>query len=556
MRKSTAASLVLIIILIGVGYTFFWFKKADEFKASLQDFLTRQNELAKGLSKDTIFIRYESISASGYPFAIRLNIIKPVIDIPLSAMMQDYREKKNPQAPVPDNIVFELSYDDIISVSSNLFADRFSLEVSGNSSMKPIVNNEAREALITNANTPLLCHLGIYNPDSQPWNVPQSFSDQNAFFTALRSVDCTISSATYTQSGTPAATIENVNLTLVTDPIDSTNRKITFDADVKNGKSLPAVDETLNSWLQLLFDAKGIAKNQRGEPLNFSQYGTQNSTIRLSYEGPTEVAALTDPAAQVSLDVGAFNSQNDLYDVKSKAHFITGIHGDERTASLVVHSSLQATEQYEQMLAKAVSKVLNAASANPAMGANFAREINRSGNVDAVAAAIVPKLHTIGEIHFDTDIETKGDKDKNILENGDVTVNQLDLTTSAYGLKVKGGGKTTSSNLPVGALMVTCVLCDAMMDTIGDYAITVDSLLAKNRAGQTTYVTKPLVDGIKQFFHAIDSNTDKNSKDIAVHVVVDDQGKITISGKQLLEVIGLFGVNAGQSLQHLPAKAQ
>jgi len=553
MRKLPLTALVFLLILLGSGYTFFWFKKADEFKAMLEDYIARENEQMKQLSKDTTFIRYGSIDTSGYPFSIQLNIIKPISNIPLSAILQNFKQKNGQQATASaiSNIILESAATDKISLASNIMGNEFSLTNYGDTTIRVIVNNEARKTITASFNAPSVCHLGIYNEGNLPWNTAQSFSDLNAFLAAFRSADCTMSGVHYTEAGTPLASIDDLSMSFTSQPTTPANLKITFATEIKNNKMFPAFDEAANNYMQLFYDVTETPKEQRGTPVNLSQYGTQNSDINVSYEGPSDLKSMTDPSARIHFDVEAFNSKNLLYEIANKIHFASEVRGNDRHASLVVHSSLQGTEAYQQLLVKELAKLFVIIGNNPSTDVRFADEIAKLGKPDELAAAIVPKLNNIGKINFDVDMDVNGEKDKNIVNNGNVTINALDLTTNLYGVKLKGGGKTTAGSLPIGALLATCILCDAMLDDIGEYAIGVDSLLAKTRMGQMAYITKPLIDGIKQFLHAIDESADnKNSKNVAVHVVIDDKGKITISGKQLLEVIGLFGVNVGQNLQH------
>lgn len=555
MRKFTAA-LILTTALVGSVYTYYWFKQSDELRKSLEQTITQLNEQMKQLSKDTTFIRYESIVTSGYPFSIQLDVNKPVIDVPVFALERNILRGQNLQPPLNNltDVMVELSYSDKISLISNIMANKFSVIALGDSLIKPTVNNVARKAITGTYSAPFICNLEIANNDNMPWNILQSVTTPETFLTAFRSASCSISgtASKYSDSQEPLASMDDFNITVTNTPVNHENSRISVKSEIKNLKVSAAYDELSNSYMSIFYDISGVPQEQRATEMNLSKYGEQNSAIDVTYEGPLDKKEILEPSANIRLDINTLNDKNALYEANSEAHISSIVQEAERNSSVAIHSNVIVTEQYEQLLKQKLVKLFDFIAKNPESEEKFVQDIAKSAKPEELANAIMPKLHNAGKISFDADIKLKGDKDKNILLADSYNINALDLSTGQYGIKIKGNAKYGASTIPAGELLATCISCDSLINDIGDYSINLDSIIASTRAGNIHYVTKQLVDGIKQFMHAIDENSaNKNSKDVTVHFVSDDKGKVTISGKQILEVIGLFGVNVGQNLQHI-----
>ncbi len=567
MRKLTAI-LFFLLFVIGSVHTYYWYKKADEFRSALEQYIAQVNEQEKQFSPDTTFIHYDSIMISGYPFMMQLDVMKPVITLPVSAIakksvlntLNNINNTVTPPAgKAQNNVVIELTYNDKISIAGNITANDFYLIASGDSTIKPIINNVPSNIINSTSSSPLTCHLGIYNADNLPWNIPASFADMQSLLTALRSVDCHISGVVSkaAKSDDVISSLDDFYISATSAPENPGQQKISFKSGIKNAKATSAYDDIANFYLQLFYEIAQVPQDKREANLNFSQYGEQNSAVDISYEGPIDRQSLLDPSVNIRFDVNALNSNNALYQSSAETHISSLIEGNDRNSSIVAHMALEANEQYERLVIKQLADMFSEIVKNPAANAPFATLVAANVNPQELATAIVPKFHTIGKVSFDADIKIKGSKDKNMLDTDSIAINAFDLVTNKYGMKIAGSGKNNAGRIPVGDLIAKCIVCDAMLEDVGEYAMGIDSILARTRAGQAMYVTRQLIDGIKQFMHAIDENTaGKDPKDIYVHFVTDDKGRITVSGKELMEVIGLFGTNVQQKLQQQPQPPQ
>lgn len=554
MRK--LAVVLVILIALGGAYTYYWNKQAHDFEAGVKDFIDQQNAIAKPYLKDTPLIRYSGITTSGFPLAMQVSVINPVMEVPASAFLEAYIPAPTPapaNAAPPQSLVLEIAYNGPVTLTSNLWADDFSLSIPADSTITSKVNNEAKKPISSTLASAASCHLAIENQNNLPWTLPQSFASSNAFLGAFRSFDCDLPGiAVKSDSGELLSSADDLSLFASSRPVDEENYMIAFTFTGKNVKALPAYDVLLNTYAPLFYDALHIPQEQRS-PINVSQYGEQNSHIDISYEGPLDRKYLADTSANVNFDIAALDFKNALYDTSTRVHFSTATHSNQRESILRIHSSFDANELYEQFIAKKLSALFAEIAQSPIADIKFTTDVAALNKPDELAAVATPKFKTLGAIKFDADINVSNDKDKNMLDDGTISIHSLNLTVNPYGLAIKGDGKAAGT--PTGEVFATFMLCDDMVTGVGNYLTAIDSLLATARPRQVHYVTPQLIEGAKQFLHALNENADKNSKDVIVHVIMNDKG-LTISGKQLLEVLGLYDMNITQNLPQTEQPAQ
>jgi hypothetical protein len=87
--------------------------------------------------------------------------------------------------------------------------------------------------------------------------------------------------------------------------------------------------------------------------------------------------------------------------------------------------------------------------------------------------------------------------------------------------------------------VVTCTSCDALVGDLGDYLMRIESVVAQtNPAPRPPYLTKGLIDGVKQFLHGISENS--AAGDVVINLAMKDTGAFTVSNKQLPEVMAVY----------------
>lgn len=551
MRKLLIVAIV-VVALMG-AYSFCWFKKADDLHHNVEDFIAQLNEQTKTFNQGSPVLRYESLNVSGFPFAITVELTKPVIDVPVSVILQQLSKKMSPDptftpAPnAPKEWMEEISYAGGIKISSNFMGDHFTLLTDGDRTNVTTVDHVVRHSLLGTSANPLLCHVAFERKNFNPTSLEPLFTDGRSFVEAFRSMDCSVDGVAIKDNSNQAllSSIDRFFVSTTIKPSDTDYRKASLNVDMKSKKMLPAFDAIVAEYMQL-----ASAFLQKAPPYvpPYSSYGEQNIAIDIGYDGPVSNAAFADPDMHVSVDINKFDMQNAISESKNQMHVSSSTQGDERTAKFVIKTTSKVSEAYDtlitQVIGDAYSRMMKAQLAGKkSMPLPIA-------DPQTFVAAFLPKFHELGLITFDMDATVKGPKGENFLKQGALTLSAFDIKTTPYGMTLKGSASqpTATGKMPTADMSLTLINADALLDALFAYGKRVEAVFATT--GRPLMLSDALAGGVKRFVQGI---SEGNAKDWIIHLVVGDKG-FTVSGKQIGDIMGLYATDIAPYLpQRAPA---
>jgi hypothetical protein len=538
--------LIVLLVILGIsggGYAVYWNKKADEFKQMLVSSVDAINEEAKPLTKNAPLVHYDSIRATGFPFAMVLEVSKPVLDLPVSEILK--QSLPNPSAAISASWVEQFSYSDTISITGNITGDHYTVTFNGDRTNRTMLDGKPRHTWISSSATPLVWHLGVEQPrGGSPWTMQPIFTDLQTFLLIFRSFDSNVENeALKDENGTPLYSFERFFISLVNEQAGGNNNKLALKINLDKGKATPAFDALYKDYMLMVYTEMGEQQMLNKIPVMLSAVGEKNSRIDITYEGPTEEKFFADPGLNVHFDINALNFQSALYNMALQAHIASIPQGSDRMISIAVHETSDATELYDQMLRQVIASVITDL-ASPAGKSQAETQVAHAiallgSTPEEIAAAIAPQSHALGKTAFDLDLNIKGPVPRQeFMRKGSVSLDELNWVATPYGIKIKGSVAGNPNGIaPTGDLAFNCISCDALVNDLGGYAIRVETLVDKAYKAPKPYLTKDLLDGVKQFLHGIAE--DGNAKDVLIHLAVSNAG-FTISGKQLPYVQALF----------------
>ncbi|MEI7669374.1 MAG: hypothetical protein WCJ33_04765, partial [Pseudomonadota bacterium] len=497
-------------------------------------------------------IEFESINVTGFPSKIQIDINKPKLYLELSAksgLLNNLQQSNSTGSDVSQKkITVEYSSKDKISVSSDILSKDFFVSALGDSISKTIVNEE--KPIETSSSGTINCHLAISNKDNLPWNAPQAFADKDSFLKAFRKFDCHANdvSGINNENGQLLASTELLDFLLSNETNDQINHNINFVLNIKNSLATPALDSLAMSILPTIYDILQVPENKREKTVNYSQYGTQNTKINITYSGPIDANNFAS-SPSMKFEIKEFDVKNALYEMTNKNNFSLIQSAAGRDLDFSLHSNAQYKEKFQEIAKKQVEKMLVEASSSKSGNIPELQSAVLSGKAPQLASLLVPNLYAVGKINFDIDVKAKGDAS---LTSGNLDINSFDIFSDKYGIKSKGNGVATKGKMPTGELKITCQNCDEMINDIGQYAINIDNILSEFRQPVASYVSRPLIDNFIKFLHAINENEAQKTKDVVVHLVAGENSRITVSGKEAMEVLGLFGTTVAPYLNPQP----
>jgi hypothetical protein len=562
MRKLIV--LLVAVAILGAGYTAYWHRKADAFREMFTQSVDSLNEQAKPFTKDLPFFHYDAVQVTGFPFAMVIEASKPVVNLPVSALIEQVPDHRAMAAAAraPYEWVEEISYGDKITLTGNIMGDHYTLTASGDRTDKSLINRSARHTLVSSTSTPYVCHLGVERPTGgTPWTMQPIFTDLKTFLSIFRSLDCDTRDIALKDaaSGAVLLTSDGVSFAATNEASAGINHRITFLVNSEKTKTTPAFDALYTDYLLMAYTLMGKA-DQLVSPIPPSENGEQNIKADLRYDGPTTLQAFTDPEANFHVDINTLDLQSALGTLSLEMHLGDVPQGNDRSLSFALHEKMNVTEHNDQLSQKYLAALLanmarhpDSAPADPV--AQSLQKLAMLGAPEQVVAKLYPQLHTFGKASLDIDFNVKGpNQDAKFLKQGIAMIDTFNLLTEPYGIKVKGSSNASTAGKPLTAdFSLTCLACDALVSDFGNYLMRVESVVNQvSSPPRPTVLSKDLFNGLTQFLHGISENS--SAKDLVIHFVMKDSGP-TISGKQIQEVIGLYMSTVAPYLPK-PAPAQ
>lgn len=553
MSKPAIAFVAVVAVAAG-GYSAVWFQKAAEFKENFAKSVADINASMKPMMKNGDFFRYESAETSGFPLAMKLSVSKPVMEIPLGAVLRAApKEALNGEVSPDFEWVEELSLGEGISLASDVMGSKFTLSVNGDLMLKSTTNGTVRHTLAATSATPFICELHT-KPSGFLVSYPK-FKDAESFFEAFENISCASNQSTLkdASNGTPLASTDKHSLSL-RNVTSAGQRSAALKYEIVNSEYLPAGDMIMNNYVAIVSEA--MKKPPQTIPYKLSEFGKNNFKIDMSYEGPDNTAAIDNPLTSITLDINSIDINSTVFNSNSSIHMKGHPEGDSRRIIVKADSKTTVSERYDQILSESIKNTLNELAnveGKTGKDLDIAQSIQKFGSIDSLVDAAVPKLHPQGEIVLSADIDLLGKKGA---ESSDsiVKVGRLDLYTSLYGIKSKGDFASAQAQPPKGNADITCVSCDTLVDDITNYAIRFANYMnAVSPQSKVPVPSAQLASGIKTFIRSLSLNgSDPNAKDLNIQIAMMESGDFTVSGKPGMEALQGYMTHVAPHLPQEP----
>jgi len=536
-------------VIVAGAYTACWFKESADIKNDIEQNIAAFNEKQK-----TSNLHYESVVVSGFPLAINIEFTKPVISFNVADLIKTFPNKSVQTTTKPDAWVVEFKTDSL-TLSSNILANNFVIQYAQQNEVNSIVNNQLQNSFLINYQNPYSCNLSVANQDGMPWNIGKSFADAKSFLTTLRSFNCLGENGVIKDAKTATVfhSTEKTSIVINSKPVGNVNQKLGLIVDIKNSKSSPEFDKVINNFVKLFYTQ--IGNLEPAPEINSSVYGSMSILADLGYTGPINGADFNKPETDIYVDINALNMKNDIMDSTTVFHFATSPQATKRESNIVMHSTSTVNEKYDQILAKNIANQIDgfmkAQSSDPTSEL-MKKNIALLGKSEEIAAVIAPKFHEFGTTTADIDLNVTSENIAgNPIKNAILSLKSFDWLATPYGFNFYGTGVVPEGKAPIGTLVLGFKNGDNLISDLGAYLARVETLWVKAQP-HTPYINAPLIEGTKKFLHDL---SDKNAKDISISFVATEKG-LTISGKQVMEVIGLFGTDIAPFLPQPAATKQ
>ncbi len=550
MRKIIfIAFTVLIVVVIG-GFSVSWFLQASEIKRNVEAAIARVNATQQ-------YITYQSIETSGFPSDVSVSIVNPRFAGRIDTLLKEMGQAK-PGAVLTDAEKQELERfsqlpewsEDItlngaITLSVNALSDAYTLSLQGDWTGNGKIGTQAIAMESLGDNTSCRLEMARGTLFTTLWDFDALTRDPARLAPDFRLLDCVAPTATITDRNTKEALVKSGGARVyITSAPEGDQRQVRFHLKVTDSEVTAAGDPLYETYFNIVrvFDPFFYYPK-------LSSMGKQNIEVDFSYNGPADMKK-DFQSANFDVRLDKFIMNNNLSNSSGTLVFIkTPDAAGNQSGKAGYRFESVIGAQYDAYLRDYARFMVNQAYANGSVNvpgpllAEFQPTMEKytADEMYAIIYPAIPNFQYLGKIVQGIDIGYQLDK---TLASGDVTLTSLDFSATPYGVTGQGTLKQTQGQLfPTSNIRFSCRNCLVMVDDIFAYAARLKAVLAYFKPEEAAEMLLPpeLVQGTKDF---LDRLSEKNPADLTTlnyTVVSDPAAGVSINGKNIMEVMGLYG---------------
>lgn len=545
MRKIILVSLSVFLVIVAGAYSILWFTQASQIKKGVENAIAQIN-------KQQPLLTYESIETSGFPRDVNVAIVKPHFKGRIDTMLKSIgapaplaadpaATPQNPFASLPEWNE-DLLLEGRVVFSINALSDSYSYHVIGNLVNTSVIGGQTQSRTIESTGESI-CTLQLERGTllkASLWDYKTLSRDPKQLLHDVRLADCYNPGSSIVDNVTHQKLASGGLFRIyVTSAPQGSNQSLRFYLKSTDTEITPEGDKLIDSYMHLI--------SPQSEPIAASLYGKQNMEVDFTYNAPSDISAASkNPPLDIHLSKFTLTSQ--LFNFDAVLDITNGMNGVNRASRFNIKTAADFSETYDTMMQTGLRHFVNELYQTPPADPRMA-ELQQTlqkytpDQAYAIFYPLLPHLHPLGHIVQAVDIGYLGNPD---ITTGDVSLTDLQMMTTPYGITGKGAAKISPATpMPASNVTLVCHNCMQMIDDIAAYAVRVQktmSYLNPQIAGQIN--TSPqLTQGVKDFLNALNVRvTDTaSSNDLTFSFVSDGtMGGMTLNGKRADAVMALY----------------
>ncbi len=528
--KLIIIGLVAFILVAGGALGISWSNNASAVRKEVE---SRVASLNTADSKVT----YEAITTSGFPFSMKVSIVKPHFTGRVDKIADSFNLKKILKVDAFPEWEQDYILDGSIDLSVNLLSNKFKVEVNGNASGKSTIAGKPLAVSSIAAGNENMCELELRRSGGvfgKMWNFSSLSDAKERLLTDFVSLDCVGSGGKTINSDSKETLSSNAGGRLY---LFHTERNglsnVRFYLQLKDAEVSRAYDDIYINFMKVLFPNKKLVFP--------SVYGKQNIEIDLSYNGPEEWKEANAKDMPLEFKVNKFLFYNSAYQANTNLSIANNVSGNERNMSLVYKTELSGTELFRVLLKEQLRTLVDSLPKVDSTGKKEAAADLPTETIDKIILSSIPDFTVLGKMVFGINASYKGDEK---FSSGNIDLSSLELSATPYGITGKGSAQySTASMFPVGNVSISCNNCFSLIDDLLSYFNRVKTAVSVFNQSKTppVNVSPEIVQAVKNFLLNLSPQTDGNNKgNLKFDLVNNGKEPPSINGKNAEEISALF----------------
>jgi hypothetical protein len=284
-----------------------------------------------------------------------------------------------------------------------------------------------------------------------------------------------------------------------------------------------AGDRAINSFITAL------NPKQFHIPRKISAYGKQKLDVDFFYSGPLSISTETNP--RIELNLSKLNVANDAYSTQMQLYMHNDTINTDRTSQFSMRIESHFTKAYDVLLDDMLRSLISEIYINPDIRTPEMQDSINLYNQEQMYAIIkpsVPNFSSFDKAVQSLDVQYRGNPEMTL---GEVTLSDLEFSSTLYGLRAVGLGKTIPLKPPTGNLNIVCSNCDQLINDAVGYLMRVSNTLAYFIPPEDNFTVNPgVAEAVKAFLREL-AGPDKTN--LTYDIIADEKSGITINGKPI-----------------------
>ncbi|MDX1975439.1 MAG: hypothetical protein SFT92_07160 [Rickettsiales bacterium] len=523
MRSAILIGLAVFCVVSLSAMCIMWFSQAALAKKHIENVIA-------AINTPNPILTYDAIETSGFPTRLDINIVKPRINGRLDQWLMATQQ---PTMPAAGEWLENITFNGDIRISVNALSNEYLFSFPYNWTSTPQIKQH-KLSFASQANSDAVCLVQFDNSFAflkTLWNV-ESLLEQKWQY--IRTFDCALPEDRYVDLATNKLLYSSKGgrLYITQAPHgDLNNLRVYF--KLQDMEVTPEGDALFSHYTQLVSNT----------PSRLAAYGVQNVETDFSYAGPRDVSTLTkDSNVEIHLNKFTYSSALASYDaaLQFSNYIDSTVHRGKLKLDAHAAFSLAYQTLLQQMARQVVDQLYAAPSTAPAT-MQAALQTYSADEFFGYLRPSIPDLYSLGALTQSIDLSYEGTP---ALNAGKANLSQFEFSATPYGVTANGTAALQANQLfPESDLTITCNNCFRLIDDIANYGERLHGTLSKLSPAEAAlfHITPAYAQGMKSFLSAIATpSTENQAKNQLVFTIKSQPSGVSVSGKSLDEVMGLY----------------
>lgn len=531
MRSAILVGIMVFLVTVAGALSISWYAQSVTITQAIET-------MVADAAQQGITITYEKLETTGFPKELKAVITRPRIQMRIDQLAKSLAATATgtaQKAQLQNLPEWQetLSHEGIVVIGVNALSDNFSISSVGNMESQSII---AGQTFTTRheQSAPVYCSLSLERGSifADLWSIMSIVRSDTELLEDFRLFDCSLpASASFAMPEKDLLAGMGPFRFYVSMLATGPKRDIRFYLSGTDFEITQAGDAIYNRIVALL------SPGEVRIPHHLSAYGKQRLDIDLTYGGSENFT--TEAKLPFIINLAKFDIQNAAYRTSIKFSAKNTNTPKQREAALSFRADSEFTPTYNAMLDELLTNLIQQAYSNPSMRTPELEGYFKTYTQEDMKNIIRPAMPDFAGLQKtiqSLDISYKGRPNFDV---GEYTINNIELSSAAYGIRAVGLTQVDSRKPPQGTFSITCSNCPQLINDLTAYLQRLSGTLAYFNPELSASVA-PAPDFAQNTTNYLSELAGPDKTNFSYEIASDEQGNVTVNGKPFTVITNRF----------------